>query len=147
VMVGQFESFKTPFIIFFSIPFTFIGSILFLLITGVNFSISSFMAIIMLMGVVVNNAIVLVDYINILRKRGYELFDAIVKGARNRLRPIMMTSLTTIFGMIPMALGRGTGGEIWQSFGVPAIGGFLFSWIITLLLVPVIYLIMNKEKF
>ncbi|MGC8976320.1 MAG: efflux RND transporter permease subunit [Candidatus Ratteibacteria bacterium] len=147
VMVGQFESFKTPFIIFFSIPFTFIGSILFLLITGVNFSISSFMAIIMLMGVVVNNAIVLVDYINILRKRGYEIFDAIVKGARNRLRPIMMTSLTTIFGMIPMALGRGTGGEIWQSFGVPAIGGFLFSWIITLLLVPVIYLIMNKEKF
>jgi len=146
VMVGQFESFKTPFIIFFSIPFTFIGSILFLLITGVNFSIASFMAIIMLMGVVVNNAIVLVDYINILRARGYQLFDAITKGARNRIRPIMMTSLTTIFGMIPMALGRGTGGEIWQSFGVPAIGGFLVSWIITLLLVPIIYLIMNKES-
>jgi CzcA family heavy metal efflux pump len=146
VMVGQFESFKTPFIIFFSIPFTFIGSILFLLITGVNFSIASFMAIIMLMGVVVNNAIVLVDYINILRSRGYSLFDAIIKGGRNRLRPIMMTSLTTIFGMIPMALGKGTGGEIWQSFGVPALGGFLISWLITLLLVPVIYLIMNKES-
>jgi CzcA family heavy metal efflux pump len=146
VMVGQFESFKTPFIIFFSIPFTFIGSILFLLLTGVNFSIASFMAIIMLMGVVVNNAIVLVDYINILRARGDEFFDAIVKGARNRLRPIMMTSLTTIFGMIPLALGRGTGGETWQSFGVPAIGGFLVSWLITLLLVPVIYSIMNKES-
>ncbi|MCM8803858.1 MAG: efflux RND transporter permease subunit [Candidatus Omnitrophica bacterium] len=146
VMVAQFESFKTPFIIFFSIPFTFIGSIIFLLITGVNFSVASFMSIIMLMGVVVNNAIVLVDYINILRTTGYELLDAIIKGARNRLRPIMMTSLTTIFGMIPMALGKGTGGEIWQSFGVPAIGGFLVSWIITLLLVPVIYLMMNKEK-
>ncbi len=145
VMVGQFESFKTPFIIFFSIPFTFIGSILFLFITGVNFSVASFMAIIMLMGVVVNNAIVLVDYMNILRARGYELFDAIVKGCRNRLRPIIMTSLTTIFGMMPLAFGRGTGGEVWQSFGVPAIGGFLVSWLITLLLVPVIYLIMNKE--
>lgn len=145
VMVGQFESFKTPFIIFFSIPFTFIGSILFLFITGINFSIASFMAIIMLMGVVVNNAIVLVDYINILRARGYELLDAIVRGCRNRLRPIMMTSLTTIFGMIPLALGRGTGGETWRSFGVPAIGGFLISWLITLLLVPVIYSIMNKE--
>jgi len=146
VMVAQFESFKIPFIIFFSIPFTFIGSILFLLLTGVTFSMASFMAIIMLMGVVVNNAIVLVDYMNILRARGYKLIDAIITGGRNRLRPIMMTSLTTILGMLPMAFGRGTGGEIWQGFGVPALGGFLISWLITLLLVPVIYLIMNKES-
>ncbi len=146
VMVGQFESLKTPFIIFFSIPFTFIGVIFALLLTGINFSIVSFMAMIMLIGVVVNNAIVLVDYINILRERGYELKESIITGARTRLRPIMMTSLTTIFGFIPMALGRGTGGEIWQAFGVVLIGGFLLSWIVTLILVPVIYLIMNSPR-
>ncbi len=104
------------------------------------------MAMIMLMGVVVNNSIVLVDYINILRQRGLALLDAIITGARNRLRPIIMTSLTTIFGMIPLAIGRGTGGEIWQAFGVPAIGGFLTSWLISLILVPIIYSIFNKEK-
>ncbi len=87
-----------------------------------------------------------VDYINILRQRGYRLLDAIITGAKNRLRPILMTSLTTIFGMIPLAAGRGTGGEIWQAFGIPAIGGFLTSWLISLILVPVIYLIFNQGK-
>ncbi|MCM8766458.1 MAG: efflux RND transporter permease subunit [Candidatus Omnitrophica bacterium] len=146
VMVGLFESFKTPFIIFFSIPFTFIGVIWFTFLTGVNFSIVSFMGMIMLMGVVVNNAIVLVDYINTLRKRGLGLVDAIIEGGRTRLRPIMMTSLTTVLGLLPLALGRGTGGEMWRGFGITAIGGFLVSWIITLLLVPVIYLIMNRKS-
>ncbi|MCM8772672.1 MAG: efflux RND transporter permease subunit [Candidatus Omnitrophica bacterium] len=145
VMVGLYESFKTPFIIFFSIPFTFIGVIWFLLLTGQIFSIVSFMGMIMLMGVVVNNAIVLVDYINTLRKRNLSLIDAIIEGGRTRLRPIMMTSLTTIFGMIPLAIGRGTGGEVWQNFGITALGGFLTSWIITLFLVPVIYFVMNKK--
>lgn len=146
VMVGQFESLKTPFIIFFSIPFTFIGVVWALLLTGIHFSMASFMALIMLIGVVVNNAIVLVDYINILRERGYSLYEAIITGARTRLRPIMITSLTTIFGFIPMALGRGTGGEVWQAFGVVLIGGFLLSWVVTLVLVPVIYLVMNSPR-
>jgi len=146
VMVGLYESFKTPFIIFFSIPFTFIGVIWFLFIFGINFSVVSFMATIMLMGVVVNNAIVLVDYINTLRERGYNLIDAIIEGGRTRLRPIMMTSLTTIFGILPLAIGSGTGGEIWRSFGIPALGGFLISWVVSLFLVPVIYLIMNRKN-
>lgn len=146
VMVGLYESFKTPFIIFFSIPFTFIGVIWFLFIFGINFSVVSFMAMIMLMGVVVNNSIVLVDYINTLRERGYNLIDAIIEGGRTRLRPIMMTSLTTIFGILPLAIGRGTGGEIWRSFGITALGGFLISWVVSLFLVPVIYLIMNRKN-
>ncbi|MCM8785190.1 MAG: efflux RND transporter permease subunit [Candidatus Omnitrophica bacterium] len=146
VMVGLFESFKTPFIIFFSIPFTFIGVVWFTFLTGVNFSIVSFMGMIMLMGVVVNNAIVLVDYINTLRKRGLNLVEAIIEGGRTRLRPIMMTSLSTIFGILPLAIGRGTGGEMWRGFGITAIGGFLVSWLISLVLVPVIYLIMNRKS-
>jgi len=146
VMVGQFESLKTPFIIFFSLPFAFVGVIWALLLTGTHFSIVTFMAVIMLVGVVVNNAIVLVDYTNILRARGFVLLEAIKLAGRHRLRPVLMTSFTTIFGMIPLALGRGQGGEIWQAFGITAIGGLLLSSLITLVLVPIIYSIFHKEK-
>jgi len=144
VMVGQFESLKTPFIIYFSLPFAFVGVIWALLLTGTHFSIVTFMAVIMLVGVVVNNAIVLVDYTNILRARGLSLLEAIKLAGRHRLRPVLMTSFTTIFGMIPLALGRGQGGEIWQAFGITAIGGLLLSSLVTLVLVPIIYSIFHK---
>ena len=144
VMVGQFESLKTPFIIYFSVPFAFVGVIWVLLLTGTHFSMVTFMAVIMLVGVVVNNAIVLVDYTNILRARGFSLLDAIKLAGRHRLRPVLMTSFTTIFGMIPLALGRGQGGEIWQAFGITAIGGLLLSSLVTLVLVPIIYSIFHK---
>jgi len=146
VMVGQFESLKTPFIIYFSLPFAFVGVIWALLLTGTHFSMVTFMAVIMLVGVVVNNAIVLVDYANILRARGLSLLEAIKLAGRHRLRPVLMTSFTTIFGMIPLALGRGQGGEIWQAFGITAIGGLLLSSLVTLVLVPIIYSIFHKEK-
>jgi len=144
VMAGQFESLKTPFIIYFSLPFAFVGVIWALLLTGTHFSMVAFMAVIMLVGVVVNNAIVLVDYTNILRERGSSLLEAIRLAGRRRLRPVLMTSFTTIFGMLPLALGRGQGGEIWQAFGITAIGGLLLSGLITLVLVPVIYSILHK---
>jgi len=144
VMVGQFESLKTPFIIYFSVPFAFVGVIWALLLTGTHFSIVTFMAVIMLVGVVVNNAIVLVDYTNILRARGLNLLEAIKLAGRHRLRPVLMTSFTTIFGMLPLALGRGQGGEIWQAFGITAIGGLLLSSLVTLVLVPIIYSIFHK---
>jgi len=146
VMAGQFESLKTPFIIFFSLPFAFVGVIWALVLTGTHFSMVAFMAVIMLVGVVVNNAIVLVDYTNILRERGFSLLEAIKLAGKHRLRPVLMTSFTTIFGMFPLALGRGQGGEIWQAFGITAIGGLLLSSLITLVLVPVIYLLFHKEK-
>ncbi len=146
VMAGQFESLKTPFIIFFSLPFAFVGVIWVLLLTGTHFSMVAFMAVIMLVGVVVNNAIVLVDYTNILRARGLNLFEAIKLAGHRRLRPVLMTSFTTIFGMLPLALGRGQGGEIWQAFGITAIGGLLLSSLVTLVLVPIIYSIFHKEK-
>jgi len=144
VMVGQFESLKTPFIIFFSLPFAFVGVIWVLLLTGTHFSMVAFMAVIMLVGVVVNNAIVLVDYTNILRARGFSLLDAVKLAGRRRLRPVLMTSFTTIFGMLPLALGRGQGGEIWQAFGITAIGGLLLSSLVTLVLVPIVYSIFHK---
>ncbi len=146
VMVGQFESLKTPFIIFFSLPFAFVGVIWALLLTGIHFSMVAFMAVIMLVGVVVNNAIVLVDYTNILRARGMGLLEAIRTAGRHRLRPVLMTSLTTIFGMVPLALGTGQGGEIWQSFGVTAMGGLVLSSLITLVLVPIIYSMFHRES-
>ncbi len=146
VMAAQFESLKTPFIIAFSIPFTFIGVIWAVLATGVTFSIMSFMAMIMLIGVVVNNAIVLVSYTNQLRAGGMKVYDSIVNACTRRLRPVMMTSLTTIFGMLPLALGLGSGGEMWKPFGVTAIGGLLLSGMITLFLVPMVYSILHRDK-
>jgi HAE1 family hydrophobic/amphiphilic exporter-1 len=139
VMASQFESLKTPFVIAFSIPFAFTGVIWAFYLTGVTLSIMSFMAIIMLIGVVVKNAIVLIDYTNILRARGLSLHEAVVQAGRHRLRPILMTTLTTLFGMLPLAISHGEGAEVWQSFGITAIGGLSLSTVVTLLLVPIIY--------
>lgn len=139
VMAAQFESFKDPFIIMFALPFTFVGIIAAFFVTGLTLSVTTFIGVIMLMGIVVNNGIVLVDYTNLLRARGYELFDAVVEAGRSRMRPVLMTSFTTILGMLPMALSKGMGREMYSPLGVTIIGGLLVSTLVTLLLVPTIY--------
>jgi HAE1 family hydrophobic/amphiphilic exporter-1 len=139
VMASQFESLLDPFIIIFSIPFAVTGVVFALYLGNVTLSIASFIGLVMLVGIVVNNAIVLVDYINILRSRGLSMHDAVVQGGSNRLRPVLMTTITTLFGMFPMAFSRGEGSEMWQPIGISMIGGLSFSTLVTLLLVPVVY--------
>ncbi|MCF8219031.1 MAG: efflux RND transporter permease subunit [Bacteroidales bacterium] len=139
VMASQFESLKMPFIIMFSIPFAFSGVILALLITNTTLSIIAGLGAIMLIGIVVKNAIVLVDYINLMRERGYELDQAIILSGKSRLRPVLMTAMTTILGMLPLALSTGEGSEIWSPMGISVIGGLIASTIITMIIVPVIY--------
>jgi len=151
VMSAQFESFKDPFIIMFSIPFALIGVIWAFKLTGLTLSITTFIGLIMLMGIVVNNGIVLVDYTNLLRKRGYNLRDAVMEAGRSRMRPVLMTSLTTILGMLPMALSQGMGKEMYSPLGTTMIGGLLVSTFITLLLIPTIYTffnvrVLNRER-
>jgi HAE1 family hydrophobic/amphiphilic exporter-1 len=139
VMAAQFESLKMPLIIMFSIPFAFTGVILAHIITGTIISTISMIGGVMLIGIVVKNAIVLVDYINLMRDRGYELKEAIILSGKSRLRPVLMTSFTTILGMLPLAMSTGDGSEIWSPMGIAVIGGLIFSTFITLLLVPVVY--------
>jgi HAE1 family hydrophobic/amphiphilic exporter-1 len=146
VMAAQFESFKDPFIIMFAIPFTLVGIILAFFITGLTLSVTTFIGVIMLMGIVVNNGIVLVDYTNLLRKRGYHLVDAVLEAGRSRLRPVLMTSFTTMLGMLPMALSKGMGREMYSPLGVTIIGGLLVSTVITLILVPTIYSIFHRKE-
>jgi HAE1 family hydrophobic/amphiphilic exporter-1 len=107
---------------------------------------TSFLGLIMLMGIVVNNAIVLVDYTNIMRKRGMELYEAVVTAGRRRLRPVLMTAFTTIFGMLPLALMRSTGAEVWRPLGVSMVGGLLVSTLVTLVLVPTLYSIFEGRR-
>ena len=145
VMASQFESFKMPFIIMLSVPFAFTGVILALIITGTSLSIIAALGAIMLIGIVVKNAIVLVDYINLMRDRNYDLDEAIIISGRSRLRPVLMTTLTTILGMLPLALSSGEGSEIWSPMGISVIGGLTFSTLITLVLVPVIYRIVVRR--
>jgi len=139
VMAAQFESFKDPFIIMFAIPFTFVGIIWAFFVTNLTLSVTTFIGVIMLMGIVVNNGIVLVDYTKLLRKRGHGLMDAVIEGGRSRMRPVLMTSFTTMLGMLPMALSQGMGREMYSPLGVTIIGGLLVSTVITLILVPTIY--------
>ena len=149
VMAAQFEDFIDPFIIMFSVPFAFVGVIWAFTLTGTALNIITFIGIIMLMGIVVKNAIVLVDYTKQLKKRGMNLHDAIVNGGRTRLRPILMTSLTTIFGMTPLAISRGEGSEVWNALGITVISGLLISALVTLILVPLVYSVVHgyKQKF
>ncbi|MGM0551590.1 MAG: efflux RND transporter permease subunit [Bacteroidota bacterium] len=139
VMAAQFESFKDPFIIMFALPFTFVGIIAAFFVTGLTLSVTTFIGVIMLMGIVVNNGIVLVDYTNLLRARGLSLFEAVIEAGRSRMRPVLMTSFTTILGMLPMALSKGMGREMYSPLGVTIIGGLLVSTLVTLFLVPTIY--------
>lgn len=145
VMAAQFESFKMPFIIMLAIPFAFTGVILALLMTNTTLSVIAALGAIMLVGIVTKNGIVLIDFINLMRERGIRLYDAIAQACRSRLRPVLMTSLTTILGMVPMALSVGEGSETWRPMGVAVIGGMIFSTIITLVIVPVVYAAMDKS--
>jgi HAE1 family hydrophobic/amphiphilic exporter-1 len=146
VMASQFESMKMPFIIMFSIPFAFTGVILAHLVTGTTMSVISMVGGVMLVGIVVKNAIVLVDYINLTRARGMNLNEAIVTSGKSRLRPVLMTSLTTILGMLPLAMSTGSGSEIWSPMGIAVIGGLIFSTIVTLILIPVVYHMMLRRS-
>ncbi len=140
VMAGQFERFLDPLIVMFSVPLVLIGVIPTLLLTGTTMNIQSVMGLVMLIGIVVNNAIVLVDYINLMRReRGMELYDAVAEAARLRLRPILMTTLTTVLGLVPLALGIGAGAEIQAALARVVIGGLTASTLITLGLIPVAY--------
>jgi len=145
VMASQFESFKMPFIIMFAIPFSFSGVILALLITNTTLSVIAALGAVLLIGIVVKNAIVLVDYINLMRDRGIELNEAIIQSGRNRLRPVLMTAATTILGLLPMALSTGEGSEIWAPMGISVIGGLIFSTMVTLVLVPAIYAVFARR--
>ncbi|MEK7222147.1 MAG: efflux RND transporter permease subunit [Nitrospirota bacterium] len=146
VMAAQFKSLVDPFIIMFSIPMGFPGVILILFLTGTTFSVTSFMGIIMMLGIVVSNGVLLVDYTNVLRRRGVELHEAVIRAARTRLRPILMTSLATVAGLAPMASGLGTGGETNAPLARAVIGGLTVSTALTLFLIPVLYTIL-EERF
>ena len=145
IMASQFESLKMPFIIMFSIPFAFSGVAIALFITHTSLSVISGIGAVMLIGIVVKNAIVLVDFINLMRERGHELYEAIAISGRSRLRPVIMTSATTILGMLPLAMSAGTGSEMWSPMGVAVIGGLVFSTMVTLIIVPVVYAIFSKH--
>ena len=145
IMASQFESLKMPFIIMFSIPFAFSGVAIALFVTDTALSVISGIGAVMLIGIVVKNAIVLVDFINLMRERGYELYEAIAISGRSRLRPVIMTSATTILGMFPLAMSTGSGSELWSPMGVAVIGGLVFSTVVTLVLVPVVYAIFSKH--
>ncbi|MED6314975.1 MAG: efflux RND transporter permease subunit, partial [Verrucomicrobiota bacterium] len=139
IMASQFESLVQPFIIMFTIPMAFVGTVLGLKFFSINISVVVFLGMIMLAGIVVNNAIVLVDYTNTLRSRGLALKEAIIQAGCVRLRPILMTTATTVLGLLPMALGFGDGAEIRTPMAVAVICGLLTSTILTLLVIPTIY--------
>ena len=146
VMAGQFESFIHPFLIMFSLPFAGSGVALALLATGTPLSMSSYIGIVLLVGVVVNNAIVLIDYINITRDRGVKLFDAIVQSGRSRLRPVLITTLTTLLGMLPMAMSKGEGSAMWRPLGITVCGGLAVSTFVTMFIIPVLYYMVESRR-
>ena len=139
VMASQFESFGKPAIIMAAIPFALTGAVLALLITGENIDMVGMLGLVLLIGIVVKNGIVLVDYINLLRERGIDLNEAIALSGQSRLRPVMMTAFTTILGMIPMATSTSEGSELWTTLGIIVIGGLTVSTFVTLIVVPVLY--------
>jgi HAE1 family hydrophobic/amphiphilic exporter-1 len=140
VMASLFESLLNPFVIMFTIPFSFIGVVLILFLTGTNFSVPSYMGIIMLVGIVVNNGIVMIDYINRLRGEGMDLLQAVKSGAGRRLRPILITSFTTSLALLPMSLGVGEGSEMWSPLARVVLGGLLVGTLFTLFFVPSLYI-------
>ena len=146
VMVAQFQSFLSPFIIMFTIPLAFTGGLFALFFTKNDVSVISAVGFVMLAGIIVNNGIVMVDYINQLRQEGYSKKDAIVESCKSRLRPILMTALTTIISMIPMALGLGDGSEMMQPMAIVMIGGLVYGTILTLFVVPCVYDLFNRNK-
>ena len=139
VMASQFESFMSPFVIMFSIPFAFVGVLLGLWVTGTPLGTMGMIGILILMGIVVKNGIVLIDYTILMRERGKSIAEASVIAAKSRLRPILMTTLTTVLGMIPMAVGQGEGSEMWRSLGMVVAWGLSISTLVTLVIIPTVY--------
>jgi hydrophobic/amphiphilic exporter-1 (mainly G- bacteria), HAE1 family len=147
VMAAQFERFLDPLIVMFAVPVAVIGVIPTMLLTGTTFNMQSIMGVIMLIGIVVNNAIVLVDYINLMRReKNLSVFEAVIQSGKLRLRPILMTTLTTVLGLLPLSFGWGAGGEIQASLARVVIGGLTASTLITLVLIPVVYITANQIK-
>ena len=145
VMASQFESLLDPFIVMFAIPFTFTGVLLGFFLTQTTLSVITFLGIIMLTGIVVNNAIVLISYINILRARGSTMLEAVANAGRERLRPVLMTTITTLAGLLPLAISRGEGSEVWQPLGITMISGLSISTLITMLFVPTLYAVFEAR--
>lgn len=145
IMVAQFQSFRSPFIVMFTIPLAFTGGFIALLLTGHELSVVSLVGFIMLAGIIVNNGIVLIDYINILRLEGMEKKEAILLAGRTRMRPILMTALTTVLGLMFMAVGTGFGSELMQPMAIVCIGGLLYATLMTLFVVPAMYDIFSKK--
>ena len=146
VMAAEFESHSAPFVVMFSIPFAFAGAVFALLVAGFTLNMFSFIGLIMLVGTVVNNAIVLVDYINLLIARGQDVYSAVTNAGRQRLRPVLMTTMTTCCGMLPMALSQSTGSELWSPLATTIIGGLVISMFVTLAVIPTIYSFVLKPK-
>ena len=146
VMASQFESFLHPLVILFTIPLAMVGAVLALWITGSTISVVVFIGLILLAGIVVNNAIVLIDLINQLRAKGMEKAEAIIEGGRIRLRPILMTTITTTLGLLPLALGFGEGAEIRSPMAITVIGGLTVSTLLTLIVIPVVYSALDRKK-
>ena len=139
VMASQFEAFLGPFVIMFSVPFAFVGVAIAAMLHGMALGLMSMVGIIILLGIVVKNGIVLIDYTILLQERGYSVREASVVAAKSRLRPILMTTLTTVLGMLPMAMGHGEGAEVWNGLGLTVAWGLSFSTLITLVIIPVLY--------
>jgi len=146
IMVAQFQSLRAPFIVMFTVPLAFTGGMIGLIITGYELSVVSMIGFIMLQGVVVNNAIVLIDYLNQLRMGGMEKRQAIVEAGAARIRPVLMTALTTVLGLIPLAAGIGNGSEMMQPVAIVCIGGLLYATLMTLVVIPVMYDILGRKK-
>jgi HAE1 family hydrophobic/amphiphilic exporter-1 len=147
IMAAQFESLLSPFVIMFTVPLAFIGAVFGLFVFGKTLSVPALMGIMILTGIVVNNAIVMIDYINRLKKGGIEFGEAIVEGAAIRVRPILVTAITTILGMLPMALSHTEGAELRSPMAVAVASGLLFSTFLTLFIIPIAYSIVNRVSY
>ncbi len=145
VMAAQFESLLDPLIIMFAVPFTFTGVIFSLVLTGTTLSVMSFLGVVMLMGIVVDNAIVLISYIALLRDRGYSMLEAVTLGGKNRLRPVLMTTITTLVGLAPLAFSAGEGSESWRPLGITMLGGLSVATFVTMLFVPTLYAVVESR--
>ena len=146
IMVAQFQSLLSPFIILFTIPLAFTGGFMGLWISGSEVSVIALIGFVMLSGIIVNNGIVLVDYINQLREQGMTKYEAIVEAGKTRLRPILMTALTTILGLLPMIISSDSGSDMIRPMSIVTIGGLIYGTLLTLFVVPCIYAILNRKK-
>ena len=146
IMVAQFQSVKAPFIVMFTLPLAITGGLLGLLIAGMEISVISMVGFVMLAGIIVNNGIVLVDYINQLRLEGYPKREAIIKAGLTRLRPIFMTSITTILGLSIMAFGKGMENDMMRPVAIVCIGGLIYATLLTLFVIPILYDLLSKKE-